>query len=165
MEGHGEVEAAGNLLHRLGSDLGVPLQWARPIRRRDLHQRAGVEQGALQVRVKEDAEALLVLKDEDDKCPRDLGPRVARWLEELELPFPAAVVLLKPEYEVLFLPCVPAMAGKVLGSGVRQRPGLLPGTVWNDPWEARRGVKEWLSDHYPPGRIYSPRRTNCHSPE
>ena len=156
VEGHGEVKAVGNLVLRLWATRETVTPWTRPIRWKNLHQRAGVEKGANFVRAKGDADALLVLRDEDDLCPRDLGPQMAGWLRELDLPFPAAAVLLKPEYEVLFLPCLPLMAGRPLGSGVRRRPGLLPGTEWTDPWEQRRGIKEWLSRHYPPGRRYKP---------
>ena len=64
---------------------------------------------------------------------------MADWLRSLGLPFPAAVVLLHPEYEVVFLPCLDRLAGKLLDG----RPGLDADTVWDGAsWEARRGVKE-----------------------
>ena len=78
---------------------------------------------------------------------------MANWLRALGLPFPSAVVLLHPEYEVVFLPCLDLMAGEQLGG----RSGLDPGTVWDgETWEARRGVKEWLSRHFPRNRRYKP---------
>lgn len=78
---------------------------------------------------------------------------MAAWLRNLSLSFPSAVVLLHPEYEVLFLPCLDLMAGKLLDG----RPGLNAGTVWDGgSWEVRRGVKEWLSRHYPRNRRYKP---------
>ena len=67
--------------------------------------------------------------------------------------FSSAVVLLHPEYEVVFLPCLDLMAGKLLDG----RPGLDAGTVWDGaPWEARRGVKERLSRHFPRNWRYKP---------
>lgn len=36
------------------------------------------------------------------------------------------------------------------------RPPALPGTVFNGDPEAKRGVKEWLSKHYPRGKAYKP---------
>ena len=78
---------------------------------------------------------------------------MADWLRSLGLPFPAAVVLLHPEYEVVFLPCLDRLAGKLLDG----RPGLDADTVWDGAsWEARRGVKEWLSRHFPRNRRYKP---------
>ncbi|WP_461393251.1 hypothetical protein [Deferrisoma sp.] len=93
------------------------------------------------VRQRRDAAALLILRDEDDGCPRDLAPRVAGRIRGLNAPFPVAYVLLHPEYEVLFLPCLEYMG--------------FP--AWDrESWEARRGIKEWLSKQLPPGRRYKP---------
>jgi hypothetical protein len=149
VEGHGEVTAVGNLLHRLASDI----TWSAPLRWKDLNRREGVVKGAEYVRRMPDAGALLVLRDEDDACPLSRGPELSGWLRDLRLPFPAAVVLFHPEYEVLFLPCLPQMAGTSLGG----RPGISAGTTWSgSSWEQRRGVKEWLSAHFAPNRAYKP---------
>jgi hypothetical protein len=151
VEGQGEVEAAGNLIHRLTIDLGLDLTWASPLRWKNLHRREGIERAAEYIRRKTDATALLILRDEDDACPKDRGPELSGWLAALGLPFPAAVVLLKPEYEVLFLPCLPRMAGQHLEG----RPGLAPDTTWDGAtWESHRGVKEWLTRHFPSNRSY-----------
>ncbi len=153
VEGHGEVQAAGNLVARLSADVGIDLPWSRPIRWPNLHLKDGLVKGANFIRAKRDAGALLVLRDEDDACPRDRGPEMAGCLRQINLPFPSAVVLLHPEYEVLFLPCLDRIAGQSLEG----RPGLQDNTVWDgDCWEARRGVKEWLTRHFPPGRSYKP---------
>lgn len=99
----------------------------------------------------------MILRDEDDACPRSVAPLVASWLRALGLPFPTAIVLFHPEYEVLFLPCVGQMAGRPIEQRPGQeRPGLLPGTVYEGEWEAHRGVKEWLSRHFPRGVSYKP---------
>ncbi len=153
VEGHGEVQAAGNLLARLSPKLGMHLPWRKPIRWQNLHQEVGLVKGANFIRAKQDAGALLILRDEDDACPKQRGPEMAEWLRRAKLPFPSAVVLLHPEYEVLFLPCLDQIAGKPLDN----RPGLVQGTTWDGAgWEARRGVKEWLTKHYPPNRSYKP---------
>lgn len=159
VEGHGEVAAVQNLVERLTRGASGYLPWTTPLRWNNLHQwspasgRGGLERGANYIRSKQDAGALLILRDEDDACPKDLAPQVAENLRHLALPFPTAYVLLHPEYEVLFLPCLHAMTGD-LGDG---RPGLKIGARWDHAsWEARRGVKEWLSKHYPPGKAYKP---------
>lgn len=153
VEGHGEIEAVPNLLARLSIDLGLELPWSTPLRWKNLHKREGITKGAEYIRSKHDARGFLLLRDEDDECPAAMGPEMAAWLRELKLPFPAAVVLFRPEFEVLFLPCLPEMAGRRLGN----RPGLLAGTHWDsDDWESRRGIKEWLSGHFPRHRSYKP---------
>ncbi|MCI5120867.1 MAG: hypothetical protein D3908_06705 [Candidatus Electrothrix sp. AUS4] len=147
VEGHGEVEAAQNLIIRLNHDIGIyNIPWSKPLRWTNLHQWQGVKSGGVMagaefIRTKPDAGALLILRDEDDQCPRDLAPQNARQLRTLQLPFPTAYVLLHPEYEVLFLPCLEQMG--------------FP--AWDrDSWEARRGIKEWLSGKLPKGRSYKP---------
>jgi Domain of unknown function (DUF4276) len=157
VEGHGEVAAAGNLVARLWQRTGHALPWGAPLRWKNLHLRRGLEQGANFIRAQSDAGALLVLRDEDDACPRRAAPEMAAWLSALRLPFPTALVLFHPEYEVLFLPCVARMAGQpiVQGSGPG-RPGLLEGSIYEGDWEAHRGVKEWLSRHFPRGLSYKP---------
>lgn len=157
VEGHGEVEAAGNLVTRLWRQTGHDLPWTPPRRWLNLHLPKGIEGAAEFVRRRGDAGALLILRDEDDACPRHTAPVLASWLSALRLPFPAAVVLFHPEYEVLFLPCVATMAGRAIEQRPGQnRPGLLPGTTYVGDWEAHRGVKEWLSRHFPRGRSYKP---------
>lgn len=146
VEGKGEVEAAGNLVARMGMELGFPLPWASPMRWNNLHlwearKPSGVRNGAEFFRNRGDVGSLLILRDEDDACPRMLAPEISGRLRTLCLPFPVAYVLLHPEYEVLFLPCLPAM-------------GYPP---WNGAtWEARRGIKEWLTSQLPRGRSYKP---------
>lgn len=156
VEGYGELGAVDNLVSRLSQDLGLSRVWAPAIRWPNLAVRNGFEKGANLIRSKVDAEALLILRDEDDACPANLGPYMAGWLRQLALPFASAVVLLHPEYEVLFLPCLQQMAGRTLGSGAMERVGLRPGTTWTGPWEAKRGVKEWLTNQFPPNRSYKP---------
>lgn len=153
VEGHGEVQAVGNLISRLSADLGIAFPWATPIRWKGLHQRDRFVRGANFIRSKPDAQLLLILRDEDDACPKERGPEMASWLRALALPFPSAVVLFHPEYEVLFLPCLHRMSGERLDG----RSGLEPETVWDgESWEAKRGIKEWLTDRFPPNRSYKP---------
>lgn len=146
VEGHGEVEAAHNLVVRLSRDLGLNNPWVHPRQIPNLHQweakkNGGVRAGVELIRSKSDVGALLILRDEDDACPKDLAPEIAERLRTLNLPFPTAYVLLHPEYEVLFLPCLESM-------------GFPP---WDsDSWERHRGIKEWLSAQLPRGQSYKP---------
>ena len=157
VEGHGEVAAAANLITRLWHEAGHWQPWAPAIRWVNVHKRSGIEKGIGFVRAKGDAGALLILRDEDDACPKDRAPEIASWARALSPPFPVAVVLLHREYEVLFLPCVERMAGQpLIDPSGQERPGLQPGTRYAGDWEAKRGVKEWLTDHFPEGRSYKP---------
>jgi hypothetical protein len=151
IEGHGEVDAVIALLARLGREFAWVV-W----RNNATHRQDQLVRIAQQVRARGDAGALLVMRDADKACPREMGPRMGAWLRELDLPFPVAVVLMKPEFEVLFLPCIHQMAGRPLGSGAAQRPGVRAGATWTGGWESRNDVKGWLTAHFPDGRSYKP---------
>lgn len=146
VEGHGEIQAAHNLIVRLSHEAGFYMPWTTPRRWPNLHQwqaqrSGGVQAGVEFLRSKSDTGALLILRDEDDACPKDLAPIMGQQLRQLNLPFPVAYVLLHPEYEVLFLPCLTRMG--------------YP--AWDGAsWETRRGIKEWLSRQLPKGRAYKP---------
>jgi hypothetical protein len=156
VEGHGDIEAVANLVARLSVDLGLHLRWSTPVRWKNLHQPKGLTQFGELIRARPDASGLLVLRDEDDACPRERGPALADVLRSLNLPFPSAVVLLHREYEVLFLASLEVLAGKSLGSGVAERPGIRADSRFEGNFEDVRGVKEWLSERFSPGKSYKP---------
>jgi hypothetical protein len=116
VEGHGEVRAVQNLLTRVSHAMECFSPWATPLRWQNLHQwesvRGGIRKGADFIRGKSDVGGLLILRDEDDGCPAYLAPGIAGRLQGMDLPFPVAYVLLHPEYEVLFLPCIERMTGQ-----------------------------------------------------
>ena len=154
VEGHGEVEAVPVLLSRLGQHLGVHIPWAATLRWKNIHLwdtglggRGGLSQGLEFLRYKRNVGGVLVLRDEDDECPRRVAPEIATLIRNLDLPFKTAVTLLHPEYEVLFLPCMHRMQG--LGFPTHAR--------WAGAnWESRRDIKGWLSNQLPRGRSYKP---------
>ncbi len=149
VEGKGEVDAVVWLLTNLAHDCGLGLpHFGTPIRGVGIHQPAELRRQAERVRAKSNAEALLVLRDCDDGCPRDEGPKTAALLADLRLPFPSAAVLAHREYESLFLPCIEQMAGRPFkGAGGQSRPGLRADARFKGDFESMRGVKEWLSEH------------------
>jgi hypothetical protein len=157
VEGKGETRAALNLITRLWNDLGLaPLHWDDPIRGIALHTRNGVDGALALVRRKPGVRALLMLRDEDDACPKVTAPAGAGWIASAGLPFPVALVLLRREYETLLLPSLHRMAGVALVDprGVR-RPGVLPGAKYDGDPEAVRDAKGVLTDSYVSGR-YKP---------
>lgn len=158
VEGHGEKDAILNLIHRLWRDLGLPfLSWAPPVKGLDLLHQKGIDKICQRVRMHPDAAALLIIRDDEDDCPAESGPRTASWIARHGLPFPAASVMMYREYETLFLPCAALMAGKPLvdDRGV-VRPGLIAGSHFDGDPTRLRGAKEWLSRHMPPDRRYKP---------
>jgi hypothetical protein len=158
VEGHGEQEAVLNLLTRLWADLGLGhLSWAEPIRATNLHKEELLRKYCGLVRSKPDAELLLVLRDDEDGCPKTDGPQLASMLQRFALPFPTAVVLAYREYESLFLPCIASMAGRRLaGINGLERPGLRADARYVGDFESKRDIKGWLSAHMERGHSYKP---------
>lgn len=159
VEGHGEQSSAvTSLVVRLWRDLGLAgfVAWAPPIRAVGIETDAGLRRACEIVRVRGDADMLLILRDEDDLCPKETGPAAARSIRALSLPFPAAIVLAEREYESLFLASLGAIAGQRIGQGAAARQGIEPGATFDGEPHRKRDAKGWLSDHMPPGRIYKP---------
>lgn len=158
MEGHGEDGAAPNLVNRLWMDLGLPhAVWSpKPVRAK-LYTEPGVAQLCQLLRTKPDCDRVLVLRDDEDGCPKDEGPRIGAWARAAKLPFPLAIVLTYREYETLFLASLESLAGKPLvdPNGVR-RAGIAPSAVFTGDLQAKRGAKEVISSLMPAGRVYKP---------
>lgn len=109
------------------------------------------------MRAKADCDRVLFLRDEDDGCPKSRGPEAAAWLRHAALPFPAAFVLFRREYETLFLPCLPLMAGKpIVDPNNVRRVGLREGAKFEGDPQGRRDAKGVVSSFMPPGRTYKP---------
>jgi hypothetical protein len=157
VEGHGEEEAVLNLLTRLVSECAQGLApFARPIRVPRIANAEAFTRYVELVRAKPDARALLALRDDEDGCPKSDAPPLGAHLRAMNLPFPAAVVLAYREYESLFLPCVEKLAGRSFEGPGGSRPGLRADARYEGDFEAKRGVKEWLTSQMPAGRAYKP---------
>lgn len=154
VEGHGDRAAAPNLLSRLSDDLGFHgVVWKPPLRINVMRE-SDAEQAAELLRPRSDAEGVLVLRDDEDGCPRTDGPQIATWFKRLGLPFPVACVLLYREYETLFLPGLDLLAGKPLVSGGIERRGIDPHACFDGDPEGPRDAKAILTSAMPPGRAY-----------
>lgn len=152
VEGHGETEAVQNLLHRLAPAL-APFS---PNRVPGIAKEEKLLDHVELVRERGDARALLVLRDDDDGCPKLDAPPLAQALRARGLPFPVAVVLAYREYESLFLPCIEQMAGRSFDGPGGARPGLRADARFEGDFEALRGVKEWLTHHMAQRKRYKP---------
>jgi hypothetical protein len=158
-EGHGESESARNLVSRLWLHLELdPTHvWTKVYRSSTLNTEDGIKKACEFARA-EGFDKLLILRDEDDHCPREVAPEAAQWLGEAALGVPAALVLLHREYETLFLPCLEIIsAATPTGSHGEPLPWIAGGTTFTGDFESIRGVKEWLSRRYPEGKKYKPR--------
>ncbi len=160
VEGQGEQSgAANNLVVRLWADLGLSptVFWSPAMRGPGIGSERVLRETCESIRVRGDASLLLVLRDEDDACVRETGPRASTVLDALGLPFPSAVVLFEREFESLFLASLPSLAGKPLTVGNVDRAGISHDASFDGAAhtirDAKRRVSQLLEGD---GRRYKP---------
>lgn len=153
VEGDGDRAAVPNLLARFVAELGLYATWKPPLKINVLRPADAARAGDL-TRSRADIDGLLVLRDDEDGCPKADGPEIAQWFKGLQLPFPTACVLFFREYETIFLPHLSDMAGKDLDVGGVARPGLLPDAASHPAPETPRDAKGVLTANMASGRSY-----------
>jgi hypothetical protein len=150
IEGHGEMEGAPVLLRRLIAEAGVhEIAVNRPIR---AHQSELLKEESLRKKValarkQENCGSIIVLFENEDDCPKTLGPRLLAWAREEATPTPCAVALAHREYEAWFLASVESLRG---------RRGILPDAVSHEQPESVRDAKGEVEARMQPGSSYSP---------
>ncbi len=149
VEGFGEVAAIPVLLRRLLSEAGVyELEIGKPIRRKrsELVRRDPLHKAVRLARLRHDCDAMLILFDSDDDCPKELAPRLEQWAAEEARGIPCAVVMAHREYEAWFLAAIESIRG--------QR-GIRDDAEAHAHPEKPRGAKEQLEKRMRRGRSYS----------
>jgi hypothetical protein len=149
VEGDGEVLALPVLLRNLIAVANAyPLGVNRPIKRHrtDLVREDGVRKAVRLARLEPDCDAILIVFDGDDDCPKDVAPRVQAWGQAEATPLPCYVVMPNREYEAWFLATIESLRGT---RGIRQDATSHP-----DP-ESRRGAAEEIERRMTSNRGYS----------
>jgi hypothetical protein len=143
------VEAIPLLLRRLLNERQRPdVQIARPVRvsRNKVTKEGEIERAVtLARRRREGCNAVLVLLDADDDCPRELGPELLKHIGKAHGDLLAAVVLAKREFEGWFLGSLESLRG------VR---GIVDDAVSPPNPEEIRGAKEHLNQFMISKRTY-----------
>lgn len=149
VEGHSEVEALPVLLRRLLADFGRPdVIIARPVRvKRYKVVRCGELERALELarRHRKGCDAIMVLLDADDDCPKELAPRLMTRARNASPGLPIGVVLAKRELESWFVGSLESL------QGVR---GIRETATSPERPEGIRDAKRHLSAHMTHGRRY-----------
>jgi hypothetical protein len=109
VEGHGEVPAVPVLIRKLGELMGIPyVAVGVPFlsKHSQLAQKDGLQRVISRAREEPDCEAIFVLFDADDDCPKTEAPKLLKWAEEAAAPLPCALVMANREYEAWLLGCL-----------------------------------------------------------
>ncbi len=149
VEGHSEVESIPVLLRRLLAEWSqYEVTIAKPVRvSRYKVVRPGELERACELarRRPSGCDAILLVLDADDDCPKELAPALLRRARRASADTPAAVVLAKSEFEAWFLGSLESLRG------VR---GLAEMAVSPDRPEDIRDAKGYLGRQMTGGRTY-----------
>jgi len=115
VEGHAEVKAVPVLIRRLLAEFGrYTIRVARPVRvKRYQVVRPGELERALELarRRPEGCDAILLLLDADDDCPKEIAPDLIARANHASADLPCAVVLAKSEFEAWFVGSLESLRG------------------------------------------------------
>jgi hypothetical protein len=148
VEGYGEVAAVPVLLRRLRDEAqAFVLKVNPPIRRKrwEFANEAAVRKAVRLALLQPECDAILILFDSDDDCPKELAPRIHDWARAEAGPTPCAVVMAHREYEAWFLAAIESLRGR---RGIRLDANSHPSP------ESPRAAKGLLEERMIPGRSY-----------
>ena len=154
VEGKGEVGAIPDLLRRVLQerlsryDIVVP-------KAKFTGGRQGLEKKLeqyLEYALIEQCNAIMVVVDADEDCPRTMAVQLAARAKAMVLQVPVAIVCPKPEYEVWFIAGLSNECGKEIRSRLHMAESVNAPTNVED----RGGAKDWLKRRMPKGRTYKP---------
>jgi len=149
VEGHAEVEALPVLMRRLLAEFDrYEIGIARPVRvKRYQIVRPGELERACELarRRPEGCDAILLLLDADDDCPKEIAPGLVARARNSSAGLPVAVVLAKSEFEAWFVGSLESLRG------VR---GVQETAISPESPEDIRDAKGYLSRQMAYGRRY-----------
>ena len=96
---------------------------------------------------KKNSEAILIVLDLDDGCPKEEAMTLAERIRSLQLAQPVAIVFAYREYEAWLLASLPTIAGHY---------GLPSNLVYEGEVEERRNAKGWLNQRMESNKRYNP---------
>jgi len=156
VEGDGETQAVPGLLYRILQELNrwdIQIEKPKEAKGCDtLLATGGLERFVQLAWAVPECVAVLILIDADERCPKETAADFTRRIQALGVHRSVAIVFAKCEFEAWFLASLETIAGKELSD----RPGLPANLRYEQDVETKRGVKEWLSNHFPRGRSYKP---------
>lgn len=148
VEGYGEVSAVPVLLRRLLVEAGkMEIVINRPIRQKQsqLLSEDSLRKAIRLAMYKPECSGILVLFEEEDGCPKELGPRLATWIQREAGNFPVVLALAHREYEAWFLAAIESIRGKR---------GICENALINSDPESIRDAKGAIEDLMLNNRCY-----------
>jgi len=157
VEGHGEVEAASKLVSKICFNLEYSkVHIAKAIRTANLHKPDSLIRSIKTFQYKPNVDGLLIIKDEDDKCPKVEAPKIATVLKGNPMPFPISYHLMYREFETLFCAYLNEFKGKTITHLITGEIKFKDDIVAPQNPEAKRDAKKLITESFQGGRVYKP---------
>ncbi len=156
VEGRGENAAAQKLVYKIIHHFGLGNDHFTEGRRLpNLDTKEGVQKAIQLARLDPKTEGVLIIRDCDDDCPKQIAPKIASDIQAENLPFPVGYCLMYREFESLFIAHAPEWAGKGIAHNVRGTLNFKDNIPIENP-ENIRGAKEAITKYLAGNRVYKP---------
>ncbi len=156
-EGHGEVDAATKLVSKICHNLGYHnVQIAKAIRTKNLHKEVDLLNSIRAIQYKPDVEGLLIIKDEDDKCPKIEAPKIATVIRGHPVNFPVSYHLMYREFETLFCAYLNEFSGREIQHMVKGKIKFKENIKAPLNPEIKRDAKGLITQSLEGNRVYKP---------
>ena len=121
VEGHGEVDAASNLIRRVLSEYlnESGFRVADPKRLKRNRITADLPRMLEYAAGEPGCKAIIVIVDSDQECARDLAANIARVAAERNIALPVSIACPITEYEAWFIASIETIKGK-MSRGIRR---------------------------------------------
>lgn len=156
VEGRGENKAGQKLVHKIIHHYQLGEYFFSEGRRiPNIHTNDGLRTAVQFATLDPRTEGVLILRDDEDNCPKEKAPKIADFLRSLKMPFPIAYCILYREFETIFVAYAKELAGKKIQHVVKGTLQFSDEIPEVNP-EDIRGAKEWITRCLLNGRAYKP---------
>ena len=153
VEGDGEQHAVPGLLRRILTErlCKFDISISQPVVTKGKPNMLKQFDKFLRYAIQRPCDAILLLLDADDECPKEKYVHLSKNAAALNLKIPVAIVYAKCEYETWFI----CSLSQDKGQKIRDRLRILETITAPDNVENIRGAKEWLGQFMPSDRGYT----------
>lgn len=157
VEGHGELGSANKLVQKIiAHDEHENIYFSPAQRMPGVHKDDVLKKIVDICRLDANTEGILIIRDDEDNCPRELAPEKARFLRTLSPPWPIAYCIMYREFETLFVAYADEFKGKTISHLIKGEIRFSETLQKPENPETIRGAKEWISRAMVGNRAYKP---------
>jgi hypothetical protein len=147
VEGHGEIESVPKLAYKVCKDIGFNnIHFSKARRCTNVHRAETLVKEIKKIQRESNIEGLLIVRDEEDWCPKTHAPKMASVIRANTMPFPIAYHLMYREFETLFCAYLNEFSGKCIPRNTKGELIFKSDITAPENPESKRDAKGFLSD-------------------